>query len=69
MVLDKGIPCPARSGANGTFFLKNMELGDSIITTTPQDYENARSAMRHRGMRYRSIKEPSGTGWRLWRVG
>lgn len=68
MVLDKGIPVPSKKRGKWDF-LENMELGDSIITTTPQDYENARSAMRHRGMRYRSIKEPSGTGWRLWRVG
>ena len=68
MILEKGIPVPGKKRGKWDF-LEKMELGDSIITTTMRDYDNARYAMRHRGMRYRSIKEPNGTGWRLWRVG
>lgn len=67
MILEKGIPVPpARRGKWN--FLDEMEIGDSIAMTTEKEYDNARTAMRQKKMRYRSMKEPNGTGWRIWRI-
>ena len=67
MILEKGIPIPQRTRGKWDF-LNDMGVGDSIITTTPRDFENVRSAMRHRKMRYRSVKEANRAGWRIWRI-
>lgn len=67
MILERGIPVPPAK-KNKWSFLDSMEVGDSLMVTTSRDFENARTAMRQRKMRYRSLKDPAGTGWRLWRI-
>lgn len=67
VVLEKGIPVPGAMRDRWKV-LDRMEIGDSLITTTSQEYEKVRGAMYHRGMKYRSRKEPNGTGWRIWRI-
>jgi len=67
MILEKGIPVPP-ARKNKWSFLDSMEVGDSLMVTTARDFENVRTAMRQRKMRYRSLKDPSGTSWRLWRI-
>jgi hypothetical protein len=68
VILEKGIPVPGGRRDRWNI-LSQMEIGDSLITTTDQDFEKVRAAMRYRGMEYRSRKEPNGTGYRLWRIG
>ena len=67
MILEKGIPLPPKKKGKWNF-LNDMRIGDSIICTTIKDFEDIRGAMRYRKMRYRSLKEPQGTGWRIWRI-
>lgn len=67
MILEKGVPVPKKKRGKWDF-LDDMQLGESLMVTTRKDYENARSAMRFRKMKYRSMKDPAGTGWRIWRV-
>ena len=68
VILEKGVPVPGGRRDRWNI-LSQMEIGDSLITTTVQDFEKVRAAMRYRGMEYRSRKEPNGTGYRVWRVG
>jgi hypothetical protein len=68
VILEKGIPVPGGRRDRWSI-LSQMEIGDSLITTTLQDFEKVRAAMRYRGMEYRSRKEPNGTGYRVWRIG
>jgi len=67
VILEKGIPVPGGRRDRWNI-LSQMEIGDSLIATTVQDFEKVRAAMRYRGMEYRSRKEPNGTGYRIWRI-
>lgn len=75
MILDKGIPLPAaaKGKTSGKWkFLDTMEAGDSVLTTSPDEFDKARYAMiyyaKKNGWEYATRKEPNGTGWRIWRV-
>ena len=67
VILEKGIPIPG-ARRDRWAILDQMEVGDCLAATTFSDYEKVRGAMHHRGMKYRSRKEPNGTGWRIWRI-
>lgn len=68
VILEKGIPVPGAMRDRWSI-LGQMEVGDCLVATTVSDYEKVRGAMYHRGMKYRSRKEPNGTGYRIWRIG
>ena len=68
VVLEKGIPVPGAQRDKWAI-LDQMDVGDCLSMTTIADYEKVRGAMYHRGMKYRSRKEPNGTGYRIWRIG
>ena len=68
MKLEKGVPIPQGNKRGKWDFLEEMHIGDSILVTTARDYENSRSALRHRRIQYKTKKEMNGMGWRLWRV-
>jgi hypothetical protein len=65
--LEKGVPVPGVQRGKWNI-LDQMEIGDCLSATTETDYEKVRGAMYHRGMKYRSRKEPDGTGYRIWRI-
>lgn len=67
VILEKGIPVPGAQRDKWAI-LDRMEVGDCLAMTTVSDYEKVRGAMYHRGMKYRSRKEPNGTGYRIWRI-
>ena len=67
VILEKGIPIPGAQRDKWKI-LDQMEVGDCLAATTEADYEKVRGAMYHRGMKYRSRKEPNGTGYRIWRI-
>jgi len=67
VILKKGIPIPG-ARRDRWAILDQMEVGDCLAATTESDYEKVRGAMYHRGMKYRSRKEPNGTGYRIWRI-
>ena len=67
VILEKGIPIPSAQRDKWNI-LDQMEVGDCLAATTEADYEKVRSAMYHRGMKYRSRREPNGTGYRIWRI-
>jgi hypothetical protein len=67
VVLEKGIPVPGAQRDKWAI-LDQMDVGDCLSMTTIADYEKVRGAMYHRGMKYRSRKEPNGTGYRIWRI-
>jgi hypothetical protein len=67
MILEKGIPVPP-SRRGKWDFLDEMEIGDSLAVTTHREFESLRRSMYGKGMKYRSMKEPGGTGWRVWRI-
>lgn len=67
VILEKGIPIPGAKRDKWNI-LDQMEVGDCLAATTETDYEKVRGAMYHRGMKYRSRKEPNGTGYRIWRI-
>lgn len=67
VILEKGIPVPGAQRDKWAI-LDHMKVGDCLAMTTISDYEKVRGAMYHRGMKYRSRKEPNGTGYRIWRI-
>lgn len=67
MIMDRGIPVPERQRGKWDF-LSDMEVGDSFIVTTHDEFEKVRGAMYHRKLGIRTRKEPDGTGWRVWRI-
>ena len=68
VIIEKGIPVPPNAKEKWRF-LDDMEIGDSLIVTTAHEFEKVRGSMYNRGIKYRSRKEPNGTGYRLWRIG
>jgi hypothetical protein len=67
-VIEKNQPIKLKKYRGRWNFLDRLEIGDSFVLGTIQDYDNARRSMHSKKIPYRSAKMSDGSGWRIWKV-
>lgn len=75
--IETGIPIPASAKAGFSprpartplrLELDALEVGQSFLTDTQEEYRRARSLITHIGNKRFVTRKCGGEGWRIWRV-
>lgn len=70
-MIEKGVPIPVARKSKW-LFIEKMEVGDSILLETADEYDKARYSMiyycKKNNWSYQTRKQPDGTGYRIWRT-
>jgi hypothetical protein len=73
MLIEKGVPMPARRPGRRRYPFREMEVGDSFVVETVQDRERVKATLWHytrtgtgKGRKFASRKVDE--GFRIWRT-
>jgi hypothetical protein len=65
--VDKNIPIPERKcKAIRKYPINEMEIGDSFLVSTENEYKAASTSMRKAG--FKPLVRKDGVGYRIWRI-
>ena len=72
MNIEENIPRPVVGKRGRWEFINSMDIGQSFLLETEEEFQRGRDAMRFyckkNGWSYTTHKQLDGTGWRVWRT-